>query len=942
MMQTRALLAALRLGLYFALFCFLILHVGLQSRVAREEKPTVATPLPSSPTDEELAAASSSIQPHFPLLGVTVELDAFTAAEREVMLARLRAGGVGWVRQRFDWSQIEPIEGHFEWQTTDAVLTAIGQSGLIPVALLDGAPSWARDSRDVTPIDNALAPPSHPSTFARFAAAFANRYGTQLRYYQIWHEPNIAPHWGARHIEPVEYARLLAAAGNLIRAADPDAQIVAAALAPTADRGHTAIDEVYFLQRLYAASRKFDAPSADPALLNSGVPWRSPQPQARLFDVVTVQPFGFGHAPWDSRQQLSLLNFQRIALVHRVMVAAGDGRTPLWAVRFGWSRAPNSPWGSVSPQNQLRFAAQAVALADQWPWLAAMGWAIDQPATPSDSLGGFALNDRLLDALGAHEEIERVEMQATAHRWRIWPHSLWLLAPLILWRAFAAWRVLSRRRWSNHWQPLVHGWGYFGSGTVLAYIYFVATWPPLLALCWLAFCGLAWVAPLPILCAAAALLPFHFQHKEVAIVDWQWQIAPTQLLLTALLPALGRSCLTFWRAMRLQMHHRHPSLTETTDQRQAHPQWGALTFVRQCVAPHLCSFDVLALCWLLINLASTFNVWYWPAYWQSFFELALMPLLLYLSVRMWITTEDAALQLGLWLFTGGLLAALWGWSSWLQNGGVAVDGVSRLVGPHFSPNHTALYLERSLFLGIGLVCCTRGITRRVGFASTLLIALALLLTFSRGALLFGLPAGVAIFYLYTQPGNPFFTIQPRWRRRARWMGAAAGAVLLLSAWFFAERLTNSASVIQRVESWQAAWRLWLDYWLVGVGPGGFFWRYPAYTLESLTLDPNLRHPHNLWLEFATSWGAVGVAWLLSLLWLLWQRTSQLRKGAARCAPAPGASRYLSIGLLAGLSAGILHGQVDAFMTLADLAGWNWLALGLLSSAVHAERSQYNR
>ncbi|MEZ4618182.1 MAG: hypothetical protein R2867_22075 [Caldilineaceae bacterium] len=38
-----------------------------------------------------------------------------------------------------------------------------------------------------------------------------------------------------------------------IRGADPNALILSAALAPTRDRGHTAIDEVYYLQRLYAA-----------------------------------------------------------------------------------------------------------------------------------------------------------------------------------------------------------------------------------------------------------------------------------------------------------------------------------------------------------------------------------------------------------------------------------------------------------------------------------------------------------------------------------------------------------------------------------------------------------------------------------------------------------------------------------------------------------------
>ena len=58
------------------------------------------------------------------------------------------------------------------------------------------------------------------------------------------------------------------------------------------------------------------------------------------------------------------------------------------------------------------------------------------------------------------------------------------------------------------------------------------------------------------------------------------------------------------------------------------------------------------------------------------------------------------------LFAGGMLVALVGLAGWLHNGGVEVDGIRRLVGPHFSSNHTALYLERSLFLGLALLLMT--------------------------------------------------------------------------------------------------------------------------------------------------------------------------------------------------------------------------------------------
>ena len=195
------------------------------------------------------------------------------------------------------------------------------------------------------------------------------RYQDTVRFYQIWNEPNIAPHWGNRLIDPVGYARLLRAAAVAVRDADPDAVILAAALAPTQDRGHTATDEGFFLQRLYAAGA------------------------APYFDAVLVQPFGFGTAPADPRSRVDALNFRRAAWVRRVMVVAGDAQTPIWAVRFGWNRQVQDHWKTVSSADQLRLTEEAIRYAQaNWPWLAAMGWPVDRPAAPpSDPMWGFSL-----------------------------------------------------------------------------------------------------------------------------------------------------------------------------------------------------------------------------------------------------------------------------------------------------------------------------------------------------------------------------------------------------------------------------------------------------------------------------------------------------------------------------------------------------------------------
>jgi hypothetical protein len=109
-----------------------------------------------------------------------------------------------------------------------------------------------------------------------------------------------------------------------------------------------------------------------------------------------------------------------------------------------------------------------------------------------------------------------------------------------------------------------------------------------------------------------------------------------------------------------------------------------------------------------------------------------------------------------------------------------------------------------------------------------------------------------------------------------------------------------------------------------VGPGGFFWRYPAY-LANFTNEPNIVHPHNVWLEVGATWGATGWLWLFVLLASVIRTVQRLRLLAHR------RESWLVAGVVAGLAAAFGHAQVDTFLLLPDLAAWNWLALGLLAN-----------
>jgi O-antigen ligase len=162
----------------------------------------------------------------------------------------------------------------------------------------------------------------------------------------------------------------------------------------------------------------------------------------------------------------------------------------------------------------------------------------------------------------------------------------------------------------------------------------------------------------------------------------------------------------------------------------------------------------------------------------------------------------------------------------------------------------------------------------------------------------------------------------------------------------APRLGNSATIAARLDIWRSAFALWRDLPLLGAGPEGFFWRYPAHIPAAAAMDPNLRHPHNLWLEIGTGWGVVGIVWLGLLLIALARNLLRLLHAGRDGHRAPQRGwlplRPMAVGIAAGLAAGLAHGQVDAFAVLADLAAWNWAALGLLGAFVEAATSSSKR
>src|SRR5207302_9701431 len=114
------------------------------------------------------------------------------------------------------------------------------------------------------------------------------------------------------------YARLLRGASERIRAADPSARVVLAAMAPTLTENADATNELVYLQQLYDAGARGS------------------------FDILAVQAYGLRGGPDDPRVDRSDVTFSRPVLVRSLMLANGDEATPVWATEMGWNVNPAS------------------------------------------------------------------------------------------------------------------------------------------------------------------------------------------------------------------------------------------------------------------------------------------------------------------------------------------------------------------------------------------------------------------------------------------------------------------------------------------------------------------------------------------------------------------------------------------------------------------------
>lgn len=277
-----------------------------------------------------------------------------------------------------------------------------------------------------------------------------------------------------------------------------------------------------------------------------------------------------------------------------------------------------------------------------------------------------------------------------------------------------------------------------------------------------------------------------------------------------------------------------------------------------------------------------------------------------------VVSSACIAALGLLQFVGVDLVPLLGEKRVFADNVVATGNIRRVAAVYGHANNLGLLLERALPLAVlAAYWRTWRIPGRWAWAAV--IAAGLVVSFSRGAWLATLVA-VAVGVVLTSGAAAI--------RRRPWLIAVialAGCVGVAAT--VLTRGTSAGSFDARVLLWGEAVQ-WIQQRPLGLGLGQFyFFHNPEYGHS--IIDPSLvgsseqyaAHPHNIFLDAWLNLGPLGLLALLALV------VGGIRQALAAATPL----HTVVVALLIGTA---VHGLVDQYVFVSDLALWFWLAQAL--------------
>ena len=345
--------------------------VAVEERVveALAEQPANGGQMAQQPTQASQGGSTGSFAPatmSSPDYGAQV----FVWWREEIRdrdLDLMKDGGFNWIKQSFSWESIEGAgRGLYDWSIADMVVTHANERGLKILARLSLDPDkrgfWAGE------------PPASGDAFAEYAGTLAARYNCQagalgcIQAFQIWNEPNLAREWGGKRPNPAEYVGFLGKAYRAIKAANPNAIVISAGMAPTGDNSDNAMPDDLFYDQMYQAMGGNSNGYFD-ALGVHGAGYAAP-PELDPAEAANNAKYG-GYR---------FFAFRHVEDIRAIMEKYGDTAKKIVLLEFGWTFDPVNPaykWHGADAGIDMFVQADYLKRAYQyaaanWPWVGLM------------------------------------------------------------------------------------------------------------------------------------------------------------------------------------------------------------------------------------------------------------------------------------------------------------------------------------------------------------------------------------------------------------------------------------------------------------------------------------------------------------------------------------------------------------------------------------------
>ncbi|HET8630536.1 MAG TPA: O-antigen ligase family protein [Thermomicrobiales bacterium] len=483
------------------------------------------------------------------------------------------------------------------------------------------------------------------------------------------------------------------------------------------------------------------------------------------------------------------------------------------------------------------------------------------------------------------------------------------------------------------------------AGIALVAVALASPWPPLTLVALVAYAVVAFKRPglttaLIPLCAPFAYVPKRFYGPEFPVVEL--------LLLLALATAAVQVAALGWRSWRAGA-----GAAALLDSWDAVKAAATRPFGVQAVALALIA---------TFSLATVADPAFRHESLREYRTVIVEPLIFFFLARYWLRDRALRAVAIAGFLAGAAVAALIAVGQFVTGSHLVVaEGARRVTSVYGHPNNLALYLERALPFALALLLMRgaasderratsgragraasdgrrgrRGGRRVVaaaaaqGFtgtdvwlaAASVAVAAGIFLSFSRGA---WVGVAVALAGLALLVG----------RRTVRVviLGALIVGALLLPFTAGARLhalLSGGGSVGLRELIWRSTLAMIRDHPAFGVGLDQFYYQYaPRYVLPAAWGERFTSHPHDLFLDFWVSLGIMGLAWVA---WLLlaagWRLTAAWRRAGEGERPLLAAAGLAMV-------AAFVHGTIDNFFFLIDLAFIWWFLLAIADIAIGA-------